>query len=188
MTNTPIQNEPQPLAQSPNKYSLGITFGIITGLVYVVLLFIRYNYFAFSPVAYNTFAFIAYIIILILYLVCGIRRKKQLGEYSETKEIFLTLFIAILITETIYVVFNYVYLTFIDPDFMNKYLQVTYDYLSHKGINTEGIEAQMDKMKDQTKSLSSFAFSLVGLGIWIIIDSIICLILSLALRKPKPQF
>lgn len=190
MTETPVKDGQQESLARPSsgKYSLGLTFGLITGLIYVVLLFVRYNFFAYSPVAYNTFAFAAYIVILGMFLFCGIRRKKQLGEYSETREIFFTLFITILITETIYVVFNYIYLTFIDPEFLKRYLQVTYDYLSHKGISTEGIEAQMDKMKDETKSLSSIGFSLVGLGIWIIIDSIICLVLSLALRKPKPQY
>jgi hypothetical protein len=188
MTDNLNQTEQSIIVHAPNKYSLGITFGIITGLVYVVLLFIRYNFFAYSPVVYSTFAFIAYILILGMYLLCGIRRKKQLGEYSETKDIFLTLFITILITEITYVIFNFIYLTYIDPDFMNRYLQVTYDYLSHKGISTQGVEAQMDKLKEQTHSLSSVAFSFVGLGIWIIIDSIVCLMLSLALRKPKPQF
>lgn len=172
----------------PSKYSLGITFGIITGLGYIVLLLVKYSFFASSPVPYGIFGSVSYLIILLSYVLCGIQRKKQLGGYAETRELFLTLLIAIIITEGCYVVFNYIYLTFIDPDFMKKYSEATYQYLSKRGVNTTGIQEKMKQLNDQSHSLFRISINLLGLGIWIIIDSIICLVISFVLRKPKPQF
>lgn len=172
----------------PGKYSLGVAFGLITGLIYIVLLLIRYNFFAYSPVAYNSFALGAYIIILFLFFITGYKRKKQLGQYAETKEIFLTIFIAILITEGIYVLFNYIYLAYIDPDFLLKYLQTTQAFLAGKGMDASGIEEKMTQLKNQSNSINNIGFSLIGWALWVIIDGIIGLIFSLALRKPKPQY
>jgi len=188
MTDTQ-QNDLDITVQSPGKYSLGVTFGVITGLVYIVLLLIRYSFFAYSPVAYNTFAFIAYILILASFFFCGVQRKKQLGGYAETKEIFLTLFIAVLITEATYVLFNYVYLAFIDPDFQNKYPQVVHDYLVQKGVSTEKVQAIVDKIKEQYHTITtSVVANAMGFGVWVVIDGILCLIFSLAIRKPRPQY
>lgn len=176
------------VTKNQGKYAIGVTFGIITGLVYIILLLVKYNFFAFSPVAYNTFALISYGIVLALFVFCGIRRKKQLGGFAEIREIFLSLFLALLITEIVYTFFNYLYLNFIDPDFLNRYLQTTYDYLVKKHINAEGVQMKMEQLKQQSHAINNITFSLMGLGLWIIIDSLLCLVISLAIRKPRPQY
>ena len=64
---------------------------------------------------------VSYFIILVMYLFTGIARKKELGGYGEMKEIFQSIFIAILITELLYIIFNLIYLKYVDPAFWDKF-------------------------------------------------------------------
>ncbi|HTB26658.1 MAG TPA: hypothetical protein VK711_14895, partial [Puia sp.] len=61
-----------------SKYSIPLRFGLITGLVYMVLLFFRYKYFASNPVQFGLSALVTYLVILMLYLFTGIARRKEL--------------------------------------------------------------------------------------------------------------
>lgn len=170
-----------------NKYSLGVTFGLITSLVYIVVLLIRYNFFAYSYQASKLAEFAGYFIILCLYFIAGYKRKKQLGEYSETREIFLTIFITIVITEAVYVLFTFIYLTYIDPAYTQHYTEAYLNYLKARGKDTLEVRKEIKEVQEMTGA-KNFTYNFVGWAIWVIIDSIIGLIFSLALRKPKPQY
>ena len=87
--------------QPTSKYSTGLRFGLIIGLIYAILLFVRFNFFAGSPLSFGLFAIVSYLLILVLYLFAGISRKKELGGYADFKDIFQTIFISILITEAV---------------------------------------------------------------------------------------
>ena len=115
-----------------SKYSNGLRFGLITGLLYIVLLFLRYNFFAGSPVSFGLFAVVSYLVILMMYLFTGIFRKKELGGYGDLKEIFQSIFIAILITEVVYIIFNLIYIKFVDPAFWENFKATTCYSLKRK--------------------------------------------------------
>src|SRR5271169_6223703 len=108
-----------------SKYSIGLRFGFITGLLYAVLLFFRYHFFASSPISFGLFAIVSYFIILMMYLFTGITRKRQLDGYGELKEIFQSIFIAILIAELAYVLFNLIYIKFVEPAFWENFKATT---------------------------------------------------------------
>jgi signal transduction histidine kinase len=173
--------------KSKSKYSIGIKYGIITGLVYAVLLFVRYNFFAGSPVVFGLFAIISYILILVLYIFAGIARRKEQGGYANFKEIFQTIFITILVTELVYVLFNFIYLKFVDPSFFDRFQQTTRNLMEKSGISEEKIDKQMESFKDLDKQLAPLGL-LKGLGIWIVVDSIFGLIFASILRKKKDIF
>ena len=84
--------------QPTSKYSTGLRFGLITGLVYAILLFLRYNFFAGSPLTLGICAIFSYLVVLVLYLVACIARKKELDVYADFKDIFQTIFLVIIIT------------------------------------------------------------------------------------------
>ena len=75
-----------------SKYYIGLRFGLFTGIIYVILLYIRYRYLSSNPVQFSLFAIATYIIILMMYLFAAIARKRQLGGYGEMKEIFQAIF------------------------------------------------------------------------------------------------
>jgi hypothetical protein len=170
-----------------SKYTIGLRFGLLTGLLYVVLLFFRYNFFASNPLSFGLCAITSYLIILMMYLFTGIARKKELGGYADFKEIFTSIFIAILIAEVVYIVFNLVYLKFVDPSFWENFRANTLTYLQKKGLTDEQIDQQMKSFKDMNKQTEPLTL-LKGYGISVIIDCIFGLIFAVILRKAKPVF
>src|SRR5664279_525898 len=103
-----------------SKYQSAVRYGLITGFIYIILLFIRYHFSSSNPIFFGLFAIASYVVILLLFLFTGIRRKKQLGGSGEMKDIFQAIFISILIAELCYVLFNWIYFKFIDPAFWEK--------------------------------------------------------------------
>jgi len=167
--------------------AIGLRFGIITGVLYAILLFFRYHFFASNPLSFGLFAVISYIIILMMYLFTGIARKKELGGFADYKDIFTSIFIAILITEAAYIIFNLIYLRFVDPSFWENFRTNSLSYLQKKGLTDEQIEQQMKGMKDLDKQTKTWAL-IKGYGYSVIIDCIFGFIFTAILRRKKPVF
>ena len=168
-----------------SRYNIGVRFGIITGVLYAVLLLIRYKFFASSPLSLGVFAIISYFVILLMFLFTGIARKKELGGQGEFRDIFTSIFIAILIAELFYVIFNMFYFKFVDPAFWENFKASTLSYLQKLHASDEQIEQQMKNFKDvgqQTKPLGLIK----GYGSGVIIDCVFGLIFALILRRKKP--
>src|SRR5580765_6174481 len=104
-----------------SRITIGLRYGLLTGLLYIVVLFIRYKYFASTPVSFGLFTLVSYIVILMMFLFTGIARKKELGGYGEYRDIFTSIFIAILIAELFYLVFNLIYFKYGDPAFWENF-------------------------------------------------------------------
>ncbi len=122
-----------------------------------------------------------------MYLFAGIARRKELGGFASFKEIFQTIFVAIVITEIVYVLFNFVYLKFIDPSFFDNLKVATRTLLEKAGTSEEQIDKQMQGFKDANDQLTPVKL-LEGLGMWIVIDSIFGLIYAAILKKNKDLF
>ena len=173
--------------QPISKYKTGVRFGLIIGLVYAVLLFLRYRFFAGSPLSIGIFAMVSYLVVLILFLFAGIARKKELDGYADFKDIFQTIFISILITEAVYVIFNALYLKYVDPSFFDSLKVVTRNFLEKKGLSQDQIDSQMKAFSDANKEMTPWGL-IKGYGTWVIVDSIIGMIYSSILRKKKEIF
>lgn len=168
-----------------SKYYIGLRFGLLTGVIYVVLLFIRYRYVASSPVQFSFFAMATYIIILMLYLFAGIARKKQLGGYGDMKEIFQAIFIVILITELFYIIFSLVYLKWIDPLFWENFKTISRIYYEKEKLSVEQMEQAMKGFKDVDQETKPMGL-LKGYGYSVIIDSLFGFIIASIVRKKNP--
>ena len=168
-----------------SKYKLGLRFGLIAGSLYIILLFCRYKFFAASPLSFGVFAIISYLIILMMFLFTGIARKKELGGYADFREIFTSIFIAILITELVYIGFNLIYFKFVDPSFWQKFKTNTLIFMQSRHLTDEQIEQQMKGFKDMDKQTTPFNL-IKGYGYSVIIDCVFGLIFAIILRKPKP--
>lgn len=171
-----------------SKFSVGIKFGIIAGLLYMVLLLIRYMFFSGNPMVFTATMFISYLIIVSLFAQAAFARKKQLGGFADIKTLFGTIFIVILFAEVCYAFFNYFYLNVIDPTFFDRYLESTMNYLKNMGGNEDVLNQQIDKVQGQMEQSGSLTYNLLGIGTWVVVDSIIGIILALVIKKDKPAF
>lgn len=169
-----------------SKFGTGIKYGAITAVVYVLLLLVRYMFCGFSPVIFTGAMIVTYMVVLVFFLMAGMARRKELGGYAEVKEIFQTIFIVVLFAEIAWTLFSYIYLNFIDPGFMERFMQNTLEYVKKMGGSEVSIEAQMDKITEQKEQQRSIASYLSGLAIWIVVDSLLGLIIAYALKRKKP--
>jgi hypothetical protein len=168
-------------------YSIGLRFGLIAFLIYSVLLFLRYNFFSGNPLTFGIFVFVSYLVILTIFFFAGLYRKKQEGGFAEFKEVFQSIFIAIVIAELGYLLFNFIYLKFIDPNFFETFKQNTRTFLENAKQPDEVIDKQMEKFKDMDEQLKPLGL-LKSLGYSILIDSVFGMIFAAILRKKKDVF
>jgi hypothetical protein len=171
--------------QDAFKYRVGLRFGLITGLLYAILLYLRYGIFDSNPVTFGVCTAVSYLIILLMYTFTGIAQKKQLGGYGEMKDIFQAIFIAILITEMAYVIFNFIYLKYINPLFWDNYRSRSIQYYHSVSLTDAQIDQIVNSLKDVDKETRPFGL-LKGYGFAVIVDSIFGLIVAAILRKRKP--
>ncbi|HET8574531.1 MAG TPA: DUF4199 domain-containing protein [Edaphocola sp.] len=182
------QNTFDIIPEKPSTFALGLKMGIITALVYIILLLLRYMFLSYNPMIFTGSVIISYIIILVFYGMTVWQRRKDLGGYAEIRDLFGAVFICILITEIVYCAFNYIYLNFIDPGFFTRFEQSTIEYIKKVGGDSMKVQQQIDKFKGQKGASGSVLSTIIGLGQWLIIDSILGLLISLAFRKVKPQY
>ena len=170
-----------------NKFAVAIKNGVIAGLVYVLSLTLLYMFGYHNPLLFSVYKLAIYLIVIGIFSWAGFERKKELGGYADFKTIFQTVLICIVITEIIYALYNYIYLNYIEPEFLNKFKQALMNYLSGKGLTQDQIDTQMEKM-DSRMGEPNLKNTFIGIGIWIVIDSIFGLIISSILKKEKPIF
>ncbi len=168
-----------------SKNRIGLRYGLITGLLYFILLFCRYKFFSYNPRYFVSFAVVAYLIIVMMYLFTAIARKNELGGYADLKEIFTAVFIVILITELSYIIFNLVYFKIVDPAFWENFQASTPIALQKAHVPEEQIGQQMKSFKEM--EIQSHPGNLIGgYGISVVIDSVFGLIFAIILRKRNP--
>src|SRR5688500_16587410 len=95
-----------------NKH--GVKWGLIISVVYCAFLYMRYQVGETSPMIFGGLAFVGFVIVLVLMLVSGFQLRKKLGGFIELKQAFKALFIAVLIFELAYAIFNFIYLKYIN--------------------------------------------------------------------------
>ena len=120
-----------------------------------------------------------------MYLFTGIAQRTELGGYARLKEIFTSIFIAILITEFMYIIFNLIYFNIVDPSFWKNFQESTLTQLQKIQTPGEQIHQQMTSFQEMEKQTS--AVNLIkGYGISVVIDCVFGLIFAIILRKHNP--
>jgi hypothetical protein len=171
--------------QPVSKYTVGLRFGLITGILYVCLLFIRYKFLASTPRSFYFLALISYLFVLVMYLITGIARKKELGGYAELKEVFQSIFITILITELLYVLFNFVYLKFVEPGFFENFQVTAMAYYKELKYTPDQIDMEMKGVKTLSDAVKPLGL-LKGFGTIVVIDSIFGFVFAGIVSRKKP--
>jgi hypothetical protein len=179
------------LTSKSTNAKTGLTFGLIIGLIYCISLFLRYNATS-SPIMFGVITFLFYLVVIGMLIVCGFRRRTELGGYIDLKNAFQTIFIAILVAELIYVIFNVIYLKFVDPHFfenwqtkMEAFLERTIKDDTKRDEALDNFRKQMEKQKEKGLTASGI---LIGYLVSVAITGIFGLIAALIVRKRKPEF
>jgi len=177
--------------QKINNIQAGLQFGLIIGLIYCTSLFIRYNQISSGPIIIGLIALGFYITILGILIYSGIIRKKELGGYISLKEAFQTMFVAVLIGELIYTLFNIIYLKYIDPNYFDKFYSSMETFLGKTIPNETQREEALEKVKQQLELQKEKGFTIKGtiLGYLISVATtgVFAFICSIIIRKNRPE-
>ena len=168
-----------------SKHAIGLRYGLTGGILYVVLLLLRYRLFAANPNTFFSAGLVSYLCILIVFLFCGIARKKSLKGQATLQEIFQSIFIAILLTELSYVLFNFIYLKLIDTAFVENFKVSSLLYYKSLNYTPDQIDLEMKGIQTLTDAVKP-AGLLKGFGTIVVMDSIFGFIFSAVLNIKKP--
>ena len=170
----------------------GLMFGLIIGFIYIISLFLRYNMASSGPIMIGAITLLFYLVIIGMLFFCAIKRRKELGGFIELKDAFQTIFIAILIAELIYTIFNVIYLKFIDPGYFDRF-QATMEAFLEKTIKDDDKREEMinkfkETMEKQKARGLTFQGIAIGYLISVAITGVFGFIAALIVRKKKPAF
>ncbi|MBA2744787.1 MAG: DUF4199 domain-containing protein [Flavisolibacter sp.] len=174
--------------QQETKTAHAIKWGVIIRLVYSVMLFLRYSMGASNPIMLGLWTFVGYITVLVLMLICGFQLRKKNGGFIEFREIFKYLFISVLIFEGFYAAFNFIYLTYVDPQFFVKLKEATENLMLQSNESQERIDQLLEKMDTDAASNTNVLNVLKSYLVSIAISGVFALIFSLIIKKNKDPF
>lgn len=169
------------------KNKMAALYGLILGIIYLVL-YSACNILVGKFIAFYLAKFVGYVLFFIIMGVFATRIKKSNGGYIEFREIFGAIFIMILISELIYVVYNFIYYKYIDPQFMDKMKVAYMTFMENFKIPDDKLEdanKSMDKAMAEVKTFNLLNNLKSYLSI-IIMDSLFGMLVCLAVRKSRP--
>ena len=175
-----------------NNIRNGLTFGVIIGLIYCVSLFLRYNMLSSGVIMIGLIALLFYFGVIGMLFFCGIKRRNELGGYIDLKNAFQTIFVAILVAELIYTIFNFIYLKFVDPGYFDKMKTTMEAFLERTVKDDEKREEALDKFRERFDKQKTWSLTikgiLLGYLMWVAITGVFGFIAALIIRKNKPVF
>ncbi|HEX2535967.1 MAG TPA: DUF4199 domain-containing protein [Chitinophagaceae bacterium] len=173
--------------EKETNISHGLRWGIIIGVVYCLILVIRYAASGGNPILFGVYTAIGYVIILILLLVSGFQRRKKLGGYIEIKDAFQAMFVAVLIFELFYSIFNFIYLNYINPDFFSNMRSAMELAMEDANMPQSDIDNALSQFDKNQKNSNGLGAQLSGYLISVVISGVIALIFALIVKKkPNP--
>lgn len=168
-------------------FNNALIYGLLTAAVSIAFSIITYALdvpFK-SPVMYLSF------IILIAGVVYGTLqyRNNTLNGYISFGNAFLSGFFIILVAIVISTIYSYVFMTFIDPSFLEKIIEQSMEQAEAKMLEKGLSEDQMEPALAMTrKMMSPVWMTIMGLISNLIFGSIIALIAAIFTKKEDKTF
>ena len=101
------------------RNKMAATYGLLLGIIYVIMT-TGVNMMVGNFIGFYAMKFIVFVLYFVLLGVFAARIRKANGGYIEFKEIFGTVIVMILIAALINYLYNFIFLKYIDPAFMDK--------------------------------------------------------------------
>lgn len=170
--------------QFKDYWKVGLVFGGIFALVYLGYLHIKYHFLYQEPMVYHISTFISYLVFMVVLLSCGIYLRRKNGAAGiGSRQIFQALFMIILCTEIAYFGYSYIYLVHVNPGFQLEFLEIIKEYQLSLGMPQEDVEEAVEGVIADLEESNSLRYHMRGVFIWIVIDSIVAILMSLFLKK-----
>lgn len=166
--------------------STPIKLGIILGLVYCILIYCQNNFFYSNPLQFASTKLFCYLIILAGIFYTGFLAKKEMGGFITFQECLKAMLLAIAILELFYLVFNTVYVKYIDPHFFEKLKASWQLFFIKNNVPEDKMHDSLDKF-NEAHNITAWGL-IQSYGFSIIIDAVFAVIFAAALKKQRTVF
>ncbi|MCB0608429.1 MAG: DUF4199 domain-containing protein [Lewinellaceae bacterium] len=167
-------------------FPAAMRWGLIGGLISVIY-FLLGNTLGFgrpsAGIAMIAVNFVVSLAISVIVAVMAIKayRDKDLGGYINFGKAFLTGFVALLISGVIGIIFSYIYMNFIEPDYAQNVMRESMEMMEDFGVQMD--DAQMEEAMQRggnPGSIMSMLFGFLGSAFF---SAIISLIVGAVMKK-----
>lgn len=163
--------------------SLPIKCGIIIGLLYCGLVFLQNQFFYKNPLQFSLIKLVCYFIVLAGIFYTGFLSKKKAGGYITFQEALKAMLLAIAIAELFYLVFNTLYVLYIDTNFFIKLKASWQQFFISNNIPQDQINSNLEKFNEAGQI--TFWGVVQSYGFSIIIDAVFAVIFAAFLKRQK---
>lgn len=169
--------------EKPSTARIAIKWGIINGLISIVLYLIMYN----TSLWQNTWlSFTLGMAVSITLLYLAIKEFKQSNNgYLKIGEGMGVGILTTAVGAVISTLFQLVYVKFIDTTFYEKQLNMIEEQYIERGMSEEQIEMMLSQVEKFNNSGLTFVF---GVLIALIIGAVLSLIIAAIMKKEAPVF
>jgi hypothetical protein len=174
----------EPLTVS-DRNKMSAMLGLILAVVNIVLTTVTYSQVG-NMVMVSVLGIVDFLAILALMILLGMRVRKANGGYIVFKEIFAALFIMSLIASVLSYFYSFVYINYINPDYvvqMKAGMMSMFEKLKVPDETLDKTMAEMDKKTEQVKG-----FNLLSLAGSVLTYAVFALIAAAIVKKNKPMF
>jgi hypothetical protein len=171
------------------RNKMAMTYGVILGLVYMVIT-TGVNMAVNGMIMYFGLKALGYVLYMVILGLFAGRIRKANGGYIELREVFGAAFIMLLVSGAIVFIYNYIYMYYIDADFLNKIKASTIAFYEKSNVPDDKLDetaAAFDKQIADAKTLNIGSMLLNFLG-GLVLDCLFGLVVSLIVKKPRPMF
>lgn len=174
--------------QEFNKFSIPLTWGVITGIA-SIFIFTIYSMFLMSSLGFMGTTIIgvfSFIVVMIMLLIMSMQQRKAMGGFITFKEAFQGVFVAILIVVGISTLYTAIYTNWIDPQYFDKVKEMSMNMMSgFGGEDAMDVAAeQMDKQFEKQRSLGGQLLSFAGS---VVLYSLFGFIIAAIVKRNKPE-
>jgi hypothetical protein len=163
-------------------------WGLISALVGIVFQLVQQltNVMAQSGGVIALYVIVSFGVSIVLYvLALKEHREEELGGFMSFKRAFYLAFMVGLVSAAITLVFNYVYMNFINTGALEAQLEMTRGMMEKFGVPDDKLDEAIEEQRKSLTSPFSIVKSLLGFSI---VAAIFSLIVAAIMKKERPMF
>ena len=171
------------------RNKMAAIYGLLLGIVYMVLNTFTYMS-AGSLMGFYGVTALAFVLYFVTMGILAGRIRKSNGGYIEFKDVFAAIIVMVFVSCLISYVYNFIYMKYIDPAFMDKMKNTTIQFMEKSKIPDDQIEETMRKLDKQAAKSKSFNIGDMLLSYFeiVIFCCLFGLIVAAIVKKKRPVF
>lgn len=168
--------------QPATSVAVGIRFGLLTGLVSIIFSFILFV----TQADQSPVRWLGLLILIGAMVMAHNTFKREHGGFLNYSEGLAIGAVMSGVSGALTTAFNYVYMKFVDPEYMGRVMELTRAKMEEKGQMTDD---QIDQAMSMAQKFSSGGWMLVfGVVGSLVIGFLIALVVSAITKNAKPEF